>query len=134
MAIKIKKKYFKFYIFIFKDILKYLYLKLQYNFPTVLTSDETLRLILDNPKMSISRFGDGEFTLIIGKSVSFQDYNKELSKKLCEILKNSNNETCFIFIPRSLNSLKSFSTNAKLIHLHLISIQYPKYQNMHHWK
>jgi glycosyltransferase family protein len=48
---------------------------------------------------SISRFGDGEFQLINGKGIHFQDWNKELCDKLSKILKEENPDKLLIGIP-----------------------------------
>ena len=58
---------------------------------------ETLHEIINNNK-SISRFGDGEFNLIFGRSISFQKANKLLSKRLKNILE-SNEEGLLIGLP-----------------------------------
>lgn len=60
--------------------------ELIFNGLNVLSDEETLDEIIINNK-SISRFGDGEFNLIFGIDVGFQNYNKKLSKKLRHILK-----------------------------------------------
>lgn len=57
--------------------------------PKVYDTDASLELITHCEK-SMARFGDGEFKLITGESISFQKYDENLSKKLCEILKNNN--------------------------------------------
>ena len=51
----------------------------------ILSNDETLDEIINKNK-SISRFGDGEFKLIIGGHNGFQRANKLLSNKLLEVL------------------------------------------------
>ena len=43
-------------------------------------------------KKSISRFGDGEFQLIFGRSIRFQKSNKIISNRLKEILNNNDNK------------------------------------------
>lgn len=53
--------------------------------PKVLGSLESLEKI-NKEKLSISRYGDGEFLIINGKSIKFQDYDPVLSKRLKEIL------------------------------------------------
>ncbi len=65
--------------------------------PSVKTTDESLNLIVQN-KCSISRYGDGEFNLMNGKSLRFQPYSEELSLRLREIIK-SNQENHEVFIP-----------------------------------
>ena len=66
---------------------------------TIISKEKTLNDIIKYNK-SISRYGDGEFNLIFGNKIYFQNYNKNLSKRLLEIL-NSNeiNLLIGIFIP-----------------------------------
>ena len=47
--------------------------------------DETIKELLENKK-SISRFGDGEFKIIFGKNITFQEYDKTLKNKLLKVL------------------------------------------------
>ena len=47
--------------------------------------DESLDRLI-NEKKSIIRFGDGELSLINGKGITYQAYNKDLSRKLKQIL------------------------------------------------
>lgn len=82
--------------------LSYLYFKTRIVFlfnkpPKVLDSLESLKRI-NSDKLSISRYGDGEFALINGKSIKFQDSNSLLSKRLEEIL-YSNEEKFKVCIP-----------------------------------
>ena len=53
--------------------------------PIVMNTDETLKRII-NDRCSVSRFGDGEFSLIYGESLKFQINSPEISKRLREIL------------------------------------------------
>ncbi|MFF2877279.1 SP_1767 family glycosyltransferase [Gottfriedia sp. NPDC057991] len=71
--------------------------------PFVKSTDESLNLIVQN-KCSISRYGDGEFNLMNGKSLRFQPYSKELSLRLREIIK-SNQENHEVFIPNIFNNV-----------------------------
>lgn len=58
----------------------------------------TLDYINEN-KCSVSRYGDGEFGLIINNSsIGFQHYDRNLSEQLKRILQNGN-EKCLICIP-----------------------------------
>lgn len=55
-------------------------------YPKVRSEAETLQLIADN-KLSIARFGDGEFNMCIGRDKkSYQVYNQKLVDRLVEIL------------------------------------------------
>lgn len=54
--------------------------------PQISSIEETLRKIAEE-HMSISRYGDGEFQIILGHAKDkYQDNNKLLSDRLCEIL------------------------------------------------
>jgi glycosyltransferase family protein len=64
----------------------------------ILNELDTLQYLIKN-KTSISRFGDGEFSLIFGKDIHFQNYNEELSNKLKNILINGSNNKCLVGIP-----------------------------------
>lgn len=78
----------------------------------ILDDENTVNEIIKNKK-SLSRFGDGEFKWMIGaKQVSFQENDKELQKKLLNII-NNQNEELIIGIPRALNSLSNLNKNAK---------------------
>lgn len=53
--------------------------------PLIRTSFETLQILLDSQK-SFIRFGDGEYSLMEGKSIPFQEYDENLAKTLKEII------------------------------------------------
>lgn len=69
--------------------------------PTVLDTDKTLEKIIED-RCSVSRYGDGEFDLIKGKSIIFQPCSRELRKRLKEIIKSSN-EKHIVCIPDIFN-------------------------------
>ncbi|KAG4097265.1 DUF1792-domain-containing protein [Neocallimastix lanati (nom. inval.)] len=71
----------------------------------ILSSEETVDDIINNKK-SISRFGDGEFDLIFGKGIGFQKFDKNMSKRLTDILR-SNKEDLIIAIPITLKTVKT---------------------------
>ncbi len=67
--------------------------------PQILTNDETIEFIRDR-SYSISRFGDGEFNIILGSNgLKFQELDGNLAIRLEEILK-SNPSKMLIGIPR----------------------------------
>lgn len=80
--------------------------------PIVIDTDETLDKII-NDKCSVSRFGDGEFSLIYGENLKFQPANKEISEKLKEIL-NSNKENHIVCIPNVFGEINWATENAKI--------------------
>lgn len=65
--------------------------------PHILGVLETLNL-LNNSNKSLVRYGDGEFFIIKGTGVPFQDATPTLSKRLAEIL-SSNDEDIIICLP-----------------------------------
>jgi hypothetical protein len=66
-------------------------------YPQVKTIDETIdKLVSGN--LSLARYGDGEFLLCLDRPISFQKNNKELRKRLVEILTTPNNPHCLIAI------------------------------------
>lgn len=88
------KKYLKFIIYSIPNLIALIKYR-----PKIYTTKETLEEIIKNKK-SISRFGDGEINLILGKENLSQKYNKELSLRLAKILKNINvNENNIVAIP-----------------------------------
>lgn len=58
---------------------------------TVMSIDETLDELLATDK-SLVRFGDGEFSLINGNSIAYQEYSEELAQEMREILINADKE------------------------------------------
>lgn len=70
--------------------------------------NETVEKILQG--YSLSRYGDGEFSIIINpKNISFQKYDDLLSKKLAEVLK-SNLEKHLVAIPEPLIKVDDLTT------------------------
>jgi glycosyltransferase family protein len=59
-------------------------------YPKTYNSEETINHIIQT-RCSVSRFGDGEFKLIIGeRHKSFQDVNTELNRRMLEVLRSDN--------------------------------------------
>ena len=78
----------------------------------ILDEDKTLNELIYKNK-SISRFGDGEFNLIFGKSLGFQKYNKELSQRLLKILNTKEKDLLIgINIPYQKKVIETFNSNA----------------------
>ena len=75
--------------------------------------DTTLDEIIHKNK-SISRFGDGEFYFMSGNNIFFQAYNKEMAKRLINIV-NSREKNLLIGInlPYKSKFLNRFNLNAK---------------------
>ena len=71
------------------------------------TNEETLKYILEN-KVSVSRYGDGEFSLLSGHSTGFQQENQKMADKLKEILLSSSSKhiVCLPYPFKSFKGLK----------------------------
>ena len=87
--------------------------ELIFNELNIISPENTLNEIIFNNK-SISRLGDGEFDLIFGESLGFQDYNKSLCNRLLNIL-NSNDSGILIGlnIHYNLEDLEKYTEEAK---------------------
>ena len=58
---------------------------------TVMSIDETLDELLATDK-SLIRFGDGEFSLMTGNSIAYQEYQEDLAQEMREILLSADNQ------------------------------------------
>ena len=76
-------------------------------YPPILSLEQTLRKIIDE-RMSICRFGDGEFEIVAGKDMSFQRYDPRMQDRLKEILQNPL-ENCLCCIPNIYGSLACYT-------------------------
>ena len=74
--------------------------------PKVLSKEDAVDVLL-NSKKSLSRYGDGEFSLVDGEDLAFQNCDKELQRRLTEILK-SGNENLLVGLPDVFSSLKQY--------------------------
>lgn len=86
---------------------------------------ETIDLII-NRKISVCRFGDGEFNTILRKSTNYggKDNHIELSNKLKNILL-SNNENVLVCLPTGFKSISNLKYESKKFWLYYIK---------HEWK
>lgn len=69
----------------------------QYGLPKILSFDETLDKI-KREKLSICRYGDGEFKIMDGDRILFQPEDQDLAKRLIEVI-HSNEEKVLVCIP-----------------------------------
>ena len=87
----------------------------------IFSANDTLDEIINN-NGSISRFGDGEFNLINGNEIDFQEYNKNLCKKLKMILKNNEEGLLIgINIPYKNYQLNRYIDNVKQYYINYIN-------------
>jgi len=74
----------------------------------IVSTIDTLNEILTHNK-SISRFGDGEYSIIKGKSIIFQRHNRRLAQKLREVLYNNvSNLLVGVYLPYKKEQLKLY--------------------------
>lgn len=59
--------------------------------PIVKNIEETLRVIIAN-NPSVSRYGDGEIDIMVGKDIPFQKYDKRLAEKMQVILQTEEDD------------------------------------------
>lgn len=88
--------------FLFKRTVKY---------PKLESIEKTISDLVEK-NMSITRFGDGEYHLCLGKSIAFQKFSFSLGYRMYKILSDSKSERCMIgIIPFQLNGINEYSTD-----------------------
>lgn len=86
--------------------------KIRDNNPNILNSVDTIHTI-KKTHCSLSRFGDGEFYLMLGLDYSpFQKCTPELTNDLLEIV-SSNNENILIGLPDTFNEVDKYDKNSQ---------------------
>lgn len=79
--------------------------------PTIKSSEELLDKILKTG-CSLSRYGDGEFNIMMNKGFPwFQEYNEELAQRLREVI-NSKNENLIIAIAQNFRFFDRYTVEA----------------------
>lgn len=73
---------------------------------------ETVALIKEYDA-SLVRFGDGEFDLIEGKGIPYQEYNQKLSLELKKILQIPSHEQFLVGIPDVFQNLERYNSAAQ---------------------
>lgn len=87
---------------------------------------ESLEFIQEN-KASVVRFGDGEIDLILGHSIPYQVYDKDLAEALKTILKTPSNERLLVCLPDVFQNLERYNSNAR----YFWSKHFEKYQDFY---
>ena len=82
--------------------------------PIVKSMDETIDAIVER-RASISRYGDGEFDIIFGRTQGFQGLNYELGERLKEVLvHNGESDRFLVALPDCFGSLEHFIPEAQI--------------------
>lgn len=79
----------------------------------VLNATETINYIKSNEKISVIRFGDGEFDLIRGKSIPYQDYVPALSHRMKKIILRGTNKNELVCLPDVFKDLNRYTKTCK---------------------
>lgn len=91
-----------------KLIIKDFYFKNNHKI-NIYNTEDTLKYLIST-QSSISRFGDGEFNLINGKSLKFQKYDDKLSERLKRILSGlDRTQSHVVAIPYSMNKYYGYT-------------------------
>ena len=62
---------------------------------------------------SVVRFGDGEFDLIRGDSIPYQDYQEDLAKRLKQMILKGNHNNVLVWLPDVFNNLNRYGHYAQ---------------------
>ncbi len=125
MSIKSKiKENIAYFIYKIKDFMQEKKIKN----PIVKDVNEAIDIIVKN-KASISRYGDGEFNLLQGKSINFQEFDENLALRLKEILV-SDEKNMLICIPDVFNGLKQYVPYSKRVWTALLACNRKKWCNL----
>ena len=81
----------------------------KYGTPRIMTIEETIKYVINN-KMSVTRFGDGEYLHLKGVSTGLQKNDTELQKKLIEAIKNKHSNLLVCLIDYLNQTNKTFLT------------------------
>ncbi len=107
------KKIYVYIIYAYWKCIDYIHIR-KYGQPDIRSIEETIEYIIDN-RVSVSRFGDGEFSWMehIHQWKTFQEDSKELSKRLKEVI-NSKKDRHIVCLSGTFGSLREYNTYAKL--------------------
>lgn len=82
--------------------------------PIIKSMDETMDTIVDR-RASISRYGDGEFDIIFGRTQGFQGLNNKLGERLKEVLAcNGESDRFLVALPDCFGCLDHFTPEAQV--------------------
>lgn len=78
----------------------------------VINNYESLKLI-SSKKASVIRFGDGEFDIIRGQSIPYQDYNFELADKMKNLILSGSTDNVLICLPDVFQKINRYNIECK---------------------
>lgn len=82
----------------------------------VMSPEKTIDLLLDNPQLSLSRYGDGELEMTLFKNIGFQSFDERLSIRLKEILRRGSQESnrCLLCLPDAFRGTQNMRFGSAL--------------------
>lgn len=120
------KNYFRPILFQLRYIF-YKQIKYRNYIPCIKTLEETLQDIIEN-NLSISRFGDGELSIMCGGSIGFCRKDKKLEQRLKDIPINPI-EKHMICLPPMLQSMAGLTKRSRKYWRNLLATEYPIWIN-----
>lgn len=78
----------------------------------ILSSEDSIRYIIEH-RCSVSRFGDGEFFIMMGKAMGFQQPDSALAERLKQVLTSSDAPNHRIAIPLPLKGTSGLRPSSK---------------------
>lgn len=118
----------------FKKFIKYvlgsIVLKLKPIQSNILSIDETIDFITVEGN-SMVRFGDGEFSLMEGRSLEgYQNFDKNLSMKLEKVINDVNNPKLLICLPEPVKGVSAYVRYSRWHWVAHIAQNYRRYNNV----
>lgn len=74
----------------------------------VIPASECIDEILSK-KVSVARFGDGEFDIIRGKSIGYQKYDKTLANRMLDMILRGSNDKIMICLPDVFQNMDRYN-------------------------
>lgn len=79
---------------------------------SVMDNYTSLKLIKDQ-QLSVIRFGDGEFDIIRGNNIPYQDYNHVLANEMKELILKGNTNDVLICLPDVFQNISRYTKSCK---------------------
>lgn len=84
-----------------------------YRNKAIIHSEKETIDLLKMSSVSLSRFGDGEMEIILGKDINFQKYDEKLASMLLDIISSNDNKKCIIGVIDVLNDMSNLNKKSR---------------------
>ncbi|MEK1461670.1 DUF1792 domain-containing protein [Limosilactobacillus fermentum] len=78
-------------------------------------------------KVSVARFGDGEFDIIRGKSIGYQKYDKTLANRMLDMILRGSNDKIMICLPDVFQNMDRYNDYCDYFYNSQFFVQNKKY-------